>query len=45
MFRIDLSLLCGIFGATLSYLVIVPQLWTQGKYNWNIWVLVFIIKI
>jgi hypothetical protein len=26
MFRIDLSLLCGIFGATLSYLVIVPQL-------------------
>jgi hypothetical protein len=26
MFRIDLSFLCGIFGATLSYLVIVSQL-------------------
>jgi hypothetical protein len=26
MFRIDLSLLCGIFGATLSYLLIVPQM-------------------
>jgi hypothetical protein len=26
MYKIDLSLLCGIFGATLSYLVIVSQL-------------------
>jgi hypothetical protein len=26
MFRIDLSFLCGIFGATLSYLIIVSQL-------------------
>jgi hypothetical protein len=26
MFRIDLSFLCGIIGATLSYLVIVSQL-------------------
>jgi hypothetical protein len=26
MFRIDLSFLCVIFGATLSYLVIVSQL-------------------
>jgi hypothetical protein len=26
MFRIDLSFLCGIFGATLSYIVIVSQL-------------------
>jgi hypothetical protein len=26
MYRIDLSLLCGVFGATLSYILIVPQL-------------------
>jgi hypothetical protein len=26
MFRIDLSFLCGIFGATLSYLLIILQL-------------------
>ncbi|PNF15103.1 hypothetical protein B7P43_G15986 [Cryptotermes secundus] len=26
LYRIDLSLLCGIIGATLSYIVIVPQL-------------------
>jgi hypothetical protein len=26
MFRIDLSFLCGIFGATISYLIIILQL-------------------
>jgi hypothetical protein len=36
MFRIDLSFLCVIFGATLSYLVIVSQLWTKCNYSWNI---------
>jgi hypothetical protein len=36
MYRIDLSFLCVIFGATFSYLVVVAQLWTQGKCNWNI---------
>jgi hypothetical protein len=29
MYKIDLSFLCGIIGATLSYVIIFSSLWTQ----------------